>query len=80
MENVFDYEDIPLVPNKCVVNSRSECDTTVTLGGRQFKLPVVPAIHKPSSMKKLPFTLLKITIFTSCTALSYKSVMHSLKT
>ncbi|QOR68696.1 GMP reductase [Cytobacillus suaedae] len=43
MENVFDYEDIQLIPAKCVVNSRSECDTTVTLGGRQFKLPVVPA-------------------------------------
>jgi GMP reductase len=43
MENVFDYEDIQLIPNKCVVNSRSECDTSVTLGGRAFKLPVVPA-------------------------------------
>ncbi|WP_138420372.1 GMP reductase [Aquibacillus sediminis] len=43
MENVFDYEDIQLIPAKCVVNSRSECDTTVTLGGRTFKLPVVPA-------------------------------------
>ncbi|WP_100405587.1 GMP reductase [Bacillus solitudinis] len=43
MENVFDYEDIQLIPAKCVVNSRSECETTVTLGGRQFKLPVVPA-------------------------------------
>ncbi|WP_394578506.1 GMP reductase [Cytobacillus firmus] len=43
MENVFDYEDIQLIPAKCVVNSRSECDTTMTLGGRQFKLPVVPA-------------------------------------
>ncbi|WP_078408748.1 GMP reductase [Priestia abyssalis] len=43
MENVFDYEDIQLIPAKCVVNSRSECDTTVTLGGRQFRLPVVPA-------------------------------------
>jgi GMP reductase len=43
MENVFDYEDIQLIPAKCIVNSRSECDTTVTLGGRQFKLPVVPA-------------------------------------
>lgn len=43
MENVFDYEDIQLIPAKCVVNSRSECDTTVTLGGRKFKLPVVPA-------------------------------------
>jgi GMP reductase len=43
MENVFDYEDIQLIPAKCVVNSRSECDTTVTLGSRIFRLPVVPA-------------------------------------
>ncbi|WP_099156911.1 GMP reductase [Virgibacillus ndiopensis] len=43
MENVFDYEDIQLIPAKCVVNSRSECDTTITLGGNTFKLPVVPA-------------------------------------
>jgi hypothetical protein len=34
MENVFDYEDIhQLIPAKSVVNSRSECDTTVSLGG-----------------------------------------------
>ncbi|WP_047980330.1 GMP reductase [Ornithinibacillus contaminans] len=43
MENVFDYEDIQLIPAKCVVNSRSECDTSVMFGGRKFKLPVVPA-------------------------------------
>lgn len=43
MENVFDYEDIQLIPAKCIVNSRSECDTTVTFGARKFKLPVVPA-------------------------------------
>ncbi|MRH44521.1 GMP reductase [Aquibacillus halophilus] len=43
MENAFDYEDIQLIPAKCVVNSRSECDTTVRLGGHSFKLPVVPA-------------------------------------
>ena len=43
MENVFDYEDIQLIPAKCIVNSRSECDTTVTLGGHTFRLPVVPA-------------------------------------
>lgn len=43
MENVFDYEDFQLIPNKCIVNSRSECDTKVTLGDRTFKLPVVPA-------------------------------------
>ncbi|MFD1067892.1 GMP reductase [Oceanobacillus locisalsi] len=43
MENVFDYEDIQLVPAKCVVNSRSECDTSIEFGGRRFQLPVVPA-------------------------------------
>jgi len=43
MENVFDYEDIQLIPAKCIVNSRSECDTTVKLGGHTFRLPVVPA-------------------------------------
>lgn len=43
MENVFDYEDIQLIPAKAVVNSRSECDTSVEFGGRTFKLPVVPA-------------------------------------
>lgn len=41
--NAFDYEDIQLIPNKCIVNSRSECDTTVKLGKHTFKLPVVPA-------------------------------------
>ncbi len=41
--NIFDYEDIQLIPNKCIVTSRSQCDTTVTLGNRTFRLPVVPA-------------------------------------
>ncbi|MET3557860.1 GMP reductase [Streptococcus rupicaprae] len=40
---VFDYEDIQLVPNKCIVKSRSEADTRITFGGHSFKLPVVPA-------------------------------------
>ncbi|AVN64225.1 MULTISPECIES: GMP reductase [Mesoplasma] len=39
----FDYEDIQLIPNMCVVNSRSECNTSVTLGKHTFKMPVVPA-------------------------------------
>ncbi|SIS42576.1 GMP reductase [Salimicrobium flavidum] len=43
MENVFDYEDIQLIPSKCIVESRSECDTSVILGNHKFKLPVVPA-------------------------------------
>ncbi len=40
---VFDYEDIQLIPNKCIVTSRSQCDTSVTLGKHIFRMPVVPA-------------------------------------
>ena len=39
----FDFDDINLIPKKCIVNSRSECDTSVTLGKHTFKLPIVPA-------------------------------------
>lgn len=40
---VFDYEDIQLVPNKCIIKSRSEADTSVKFGKHTFRLPVVPA-------------------------------------
>lgn len=40
---VFDYEDIQLIPRKCIVRSRKECDTKVQFGNFTFKLPVVPA-------------------------------------
>ena len=40
---VFDYEDIQLIPSKCIVKSRSECDTSIEFGKFRFKLPVVPA-------------------------------------
>ena len=43
---IFDYENILLLPRKCRVQSRSECDTSVELGGRRFRLPVVPANMK----------------------------------
>ena len=43
MDTVFDYEDIQLIPAKCIVNSRSECDTSIILGKHKFELPVVPA-------------------------------------
>jgi GMP reductase len=43
MDKIFDYEDVQLIPNRCIVNSRSECDTSLTLGNFKFKLPVVPA-------------------------------------
>ncbi len=40
---VFDYEDIQLIPAKGIVESRSQCDTSVEFGNRRFKIPVVPA-------------------------------------
>ncbi|GGH63366.1 GMP reductase [Comamonas phosphati] len=43
---IFDYDNILLLPRKCRVESRSECDTSVELGNRSFKLPVVPANMK----------------------------------
>lgn len=39
----FDFEEINLVPQKCIVESRSECDTSAKLGNFTFKNPVIPA-------------------------------------
>lgn len=39
----FDFEDINLQPQMCIVDSRSECDTSVKFGNHTFKLPVIPA-------------------------------------
>ena len=43
---IFDYDNILLLPRKCRVSSRDECDTRVTLGAHTFNLPVVPANMK----------------------------------
>ncbi len=43
---IFDYDNILLLPRKCRVSSRAECDAGVTLGARRFRLPVVPANMK----------------------------------
>lgn len=32
----FDYDDIQLVPNKCIIKSRSEADTSVKFGPKTF--------------------------------------------
>lgn len=39
----FDYDDIQLIPNKCVIKSRKEADPRVKFGPKTFKIPVVPA-------------------------------------
>lgn len=59
MDNVFDYEDIQLIPAKSIVNSRSECDTSVNFGGYTFKLPVVPANMQTVIDEKLAILLAK---------------------
>ena len=43
---IFDYDNVLLLPRKCRVESRAECDAGAELGGRTFKLPVVPANMK----------------------------------
>lgn len=57
--SVFDYEDVQLIPAKCVVRSRSECNTQKTLGKHTFKLPVVPANMQTIIDEKLAFSLAK---------------------
>jgi GMP reductase len=43
---IFDYDNILLLPRKCRVQSRAECDTSVEFGPRRFALPVVPSNMK----------------------------------
>jgi len=64
---VFDYEDIQLIPNKCIVKSRSECDTSVKLGKFTFKMPVVPANMQ---------TIVDETICEQLAANGYFYIMH----
>ena len=43
---IFDYDNVLLLPRKCRVESRSECDPSTEFGGRRFALPAVPANMK----------------------------------
>lgn len=43
MNKRFDFQEINLIPRKCIVNSRNECDTSIVLGDYKFQIPVVPA-------------------------------------
>jgi GMP reductase len=56
---IFDYDNILLLPRKCRVESRSECDASVELGGRRFRLPVVPANMKTVVDEKISLWLAK---------------------
>lgn len=41
--DAFDYDDIQLIPNKGIIKSRHDADTSVKFGNRTFKIPVIPA-------------------------------------
>ena len=64
---VFDYEDIQLIPAKCIVKSRTECDTSIQLGKHTFKLPVVPANMQ---------TIIDETIAEGLATKGYFYIMH----
>jgi len=55
----FDFEDINLIPRYSVVNSRSECDTSIQLGKYNFKNPVIPANMESVIDEKLAKELAK---------------------
>ena len=40
---IFDYENILLLPRRCAVASRRECDPSVEFGPRRFRIPAVPS-------------------------------------
>ncbi len=40
---IFDYENILMLPRRCAVKSRRECDPSVEFGPRRFRIPAVPA-------------------------------------
>ncbi|MBC7727134.1 MAG: GMP reductase [Microbacteriaceae bacterium] len=64
---IFDYDNILLLPRQCRVDSRAECDTSVEFGPRRFKLPVVPANMK---------TVVDESITQSLAARGHFYVMH----
>ncbi len=54
---IFDYDNVLLLPRKCRVDSRSECDASVELGGRSFRIPVMPANMKTVVDESICLTL-----------------------
>lgn len=60
---IFDYEDIQLIPRKCIVKSRKECDTSIKFGKHTFKMPVVPANMETIIDEELAIHLAKNNYF-----------------
>lgn len=43
MNKEYNYNDVYMIPQKCIIKSRSEADIRVSLGGRYFRNPVILA-------------------------------------
>lgn len=43
MYKKFDFDDINLIPRYSIVNSRNDCDTSISIGTHKFKNPIIPA-------------------------------------
>lgn len=48
----YGFNEVYLLHNKCIAESRDECNTSVEFGGRVFKTPVVPSNMKSVVNKK----------------------------
>lgn len=46
MSKAYKYSDITLIPNYTECSSRSECDTSLEIFGKRYKLPIIPANMK----------------------------------
>jgi GMP reductase len=53
MKQYYSYQEIFLIPRYSEYHSRSEVDTSVKLGGKSFKIPVMPANMKCTINQKL---------------------------
>ena len=63
MNRRFNYNDINLIPRYSVVNSRSECDTSIKLGEHTFRNPVIPANMESVINEKIAIELAKQKFF-----------------
>ena len=60
---IFDYDNILLLPRKCRVESRAACDTGVQFGPRRFAMPVVPSNMKTVVDERIVETLARADHF-----------------
>jgi GMP reductase len=59
----FDFDDINLIPRKGIVDTRKECDTTVSFGPHKFEIPVIPANMETVIDEDLAFKLAEAGYF-----------------